>query len=57
MSQVYVAHTSGGRIGNVAGKSEEMRTKGVWFLRENWREVTEKSIATGVHWLELLATH
>ena len=54
LSGVYVAHEGGGNIGNVTGKVRKLRENGVWFLGDNWRDVTERTAAVGVAWLEQL---
>ena len=53
---MYVVHAGGGGIGDTAGKISHMASKGVWFLRHDWQQVLNESLANGVHGLEQLST-
>ena len=48
--EYYVSH-GGGKTGNFTDKLEVAKRRGVWFLRQDWEEVSNRSTATGVLWL------
>ena len=56
LSDLYVAHAGGGNIWNVTGKRSYSIASGGWFLRRDWKEISERSSATGTVWLKHLST-
>lgn len=55
LSDLYVAHGGGGRTGDTNRKVLYSQSRGVWFLRRNWRKF-KRSSSTGVDWLRQLST-
>ena len=53
--EYYVSH-GGGKLGNFTDKLEEAKRRGVWFLRKDWEEVSNRSTATGVSWLQEMSS-
>ncbi|CAI8032076.1 hypothetical protein GBAR_LOCUS18165 [Geodia barretti] len=52
----FIFHGGGGNIGMFAGKKLHMKESGVWFLREDWAQVSQFSEKTERHWLKQLST-
>lgn len=55
LADVFIAHGGGGTTGDTNRKILYSKSRGVWFLKRNWRKL-KRSSSTGVDWLRQLST-